>query len=321
MELVKDHPLKTGLASACILLFVTLQIWNHYDPLAVSNWNRSQISRIKVADPDDFTFAVFGDNKDGYLLFEKLLKDIDKRREVSFAIALGDLVPKGKGVYFRRFLKEVQAHLTIPLVTAIGNHDLNGGSSDNYRQIFGESYYSFTIGETHFIVLHATTEAGFDKMELSWLEEELKRGQGAKNRIVFMHIPPFDPRGEGFNKCLQDGKSLLDLFRYYHVTHLFAAHIHGYFSGVWEGVSYTITGGAGGKLQGDDPDHFFHHYVAVHVYKGKVDTTVRRIDVGVIQRLFDICEDSTLEWGLLLPPAIFLAGILLFIRRRTWFPL
>ena len=116
------------------------------------------------------------------------------------------------------------------------------------------------MGEGYFIVLDSTTEAGFDKTGRKWLEKELKKAKASKVRFVFMHVPPFDPRGNGFHKCLNDGEELLDLFRHYHVTYLFASHIHGYFSGVWQGVPYTITGGAGGKLQGNDPNHFFHHY-------------------------------------------------------------
>ncbi len=74
-----------------------------------------------------------------------------------------------------------------------------------------------------------------------------------------MDVPPFDPRGNGFSECLpeKDKKDLLDLFRRYNVMHAFASHIHGYFAGVCEGISYTITGGAGGRLKGSDPEHFF----------------------------------------------------------------
>ena len=236
----------------------------------------------------DFTFAVFGDNKDGYSVFDALLKDVKHRREISFTVDVGDLVPRGKRGLFGRFLKKVQENLTVPLVTAIGNHDLDGGSSDNYREIFGQTYYSFLLGENYFIVLDATTESGFNKTERYWLEEELKKAQTSRTRFVFMHVPPFDPRGKGFHKCLpeKDARNLLDLFRRYNVTHLFASHIHGYFSGTWEGLPYTITGGAGGKLQGKDPEHFFHHYVTVRVYQGRVETTVRRIDArSAIMRL------------------------------------
>jgi 3',5'-cyclic AMP phosphodiesterase CpdA len=246
------------------------------------------------------------------------LKDINYRKEMSFAIDVGDLVSSGKRRFFRQFLKEVQGNLAIPLITAIGNHDLNKGSSDCYREVFGETYYSFRIGQNYFIVLYATTESRFDKTERQWLEEELKKAQTSKARFVFMHVPPFDPRGDGFHKCLKDGEDLLGLFRRYKVTHLFASHIHGYFSGVWEGVPYTITGGAGARLQGNDPNHFFHHYVTVHVQQGAAKTEVRRIDrEGILVRLFDFFEDNVFEWGLLVGAGILLLTLGLPMKSRS----
>jgi serine/threonine-protein phosphatase CPPED1 len=314
---VKKRAIAIGMAALCILLFIAFKVWDLYAPLPVTGWNRAQISRIEASRADTFSFAVFGDNKDGYYLFDVLLKDIDHRRDLSFALDIGDLVPRGTRGHFRRYMGEVRADLSIPLLAAIGNHDLNAGSSDNYRKIFGETYYSFSIGENYFIILDATKESGFDKQEYSWLEEELKKAQRSTNRFVFMHVPPFDPRGKGLNKCLQDGKELMDLFSRYQVTHLFASHIHGYFSGVWEGIPYTITGGAGGSLQGQDPDHFFHHFVTVHVGKTGVETRVDRIDADyAIASLFGTFEDYALEWGLLLPPAIVLFGFLVSLRRR-----
>jgi hypothetical protein len=322
-KLIRDYPIGAALAFACILAYISIQIWNYCAPLDVSNWNENQISRIKVADPDDFTFAVFGDNKEGYYLFDVLLKDLNHRNQVSFAMSLGDSVPQGDRGHFRRFVKEVEADLAIPLVTSIGNHDFYHRSSDNYRKIFGETYYSFQIGDSYFVVLDSPTESGLDRAERGWLEDELKKAQASTNRFVFMHVSPFDPRGEGFDKCLQDGKEVIALLRQYHVTHLFASHIHGYFSGVWEGVPYTITGGAGGSLQGKDPAHFFHHFVTVRVQEGNVEVTVNRIDAEYsIASVFDMFEDYMLDWGLLLPPTLAVFGVLIsYARKKRGFSL
>ncbi len=321
-KILEEHPLRTGVACLFIFSFIVLQFWNWSAPLPINGWNRKELSQIKVPDPEDFTFAVFGDNKGNYSVFEPLLKEIDHDMEIAFAIDIGDLVPNGQRGFFRRFVKEVKGDLAIPLLTAIGNHDLNGGSSKNYLKVFGPTYYSFQVGKGYFIVLDSTTEAGFDKTECKWLEEELKKAQASKVRFVFMHVPPFDPRGNGFHKCLNDGKELLDLFGHYHLTHLFASHIHGYFSGVWQGVPYTITGGAGGKLQGDDPNHFFHHYVTVHVHQGTTETVVKRINPeGGIMRLFDFFEDDVFEWGLLVGAGILLLTLGPTIKRDMISPM
>jgi hypothetical protein len=309
---LKEHPIKIILAALCILAFLGITVWNSSAPVPIHNWNQKEASRITVADPNDYSFAVMGDNKGNRSMFEPLLRDIGRDKEIAFAIDDGDLVDKGTVGHYRRFLSQVRENLTIPFLTAIGNHDLdNNGSHKNYEAIFGPTYYSFQVGQGYFIVLDAITEAGFDKAERRWLEQELQRGQAAKARFVFMHVPVFDPRGEPFHKALpdKDQKDLLDLFRRYKVTHLFASHLHGYFSGVGGGVPYTLTGGAGARLQGKDPAHFFYHYVKVNVRNGKAYVMVRRIDAAnPVVFIFDLMEDYALQWGLLTA-----AGILLLL--------
>jgi hypothetical protein len=315
-KILKAPLVKIILASLCILLFMGLKFWDYYAPLPIHDWNNNEISRIKVTNSENFTFAVFGDNKGNHSIFEPLLRDIDHNKEAAFAIDVGDLVSEGKKGKYRRFLNQVQENLTIPLITAIGNHDFNNDSR-NYEEIFGPTHYSFEIGWNYFIVLNATTEAGLNKEERKWLEDELKKAQASKTRFVFMHVPPFDPRGQGFQKCLRNGSDLLGLFKRYNLTHLFASHIHGYFSGVWQGIPYTITGGAGGRLQGDDPSHFFHHYVTVHVHQGKVETVVKRISPeGGMIRAFVFFEDDISEWGLLVGAGILLLMVGLTIKKQ-----
>jgi 3',5'-cyclic AMP phosphodiesterase CpdA len=319
-KIFKEHPIKIILAALCILSFIGITVWNAYAPVPIHNRNQGELARITVADPNDFTFAVLGDNKGNRSVFEPLLRDIDRDKEIAFAIDDGDLVDEGTVGHYRRFLNQVQGNLAIPFLTAIGNHDLlNHSSPHNYREIFGPTYYSFQVGKGYFIVLDATTGSDFDKTERQWLEKELQKGQAAKVRFIFMHVPVYDPRGGTDYKSLPDNdqKDLLDLFRRYKVTHLFASHLHGYFSGVWAGVPYTITGGAGGSLQGKDPEHFFYNYVKVHVRDGKADVMVRRIDAeNGVAYLFDLMEDYALRWGLLLAAGLLLLSVVLPMRRR-----
>ena len=62
----------------------------------------------------------------------------------------------------------------------------------------------------------------------------------------------------------------MDVLRGHRITHIFCSHIHGYFTGDWEGIPYTISGGAGAPLVGTDPAHFFYHYLKVRVRGGTV---------------------------------------------------
>jgi hypothetical protein len=319
-KIIKEHPVRIILASLCILAFIGITLWNAYAPVPIHNRNQKELARISVADPHDFSFAVMGDNKGDRSVFEPLLRDIDHDREIQFALDDGDLVDGGTVGHYRRFLSQVQENLTIPFLAAIGNHDLNNnGSNKNYQEIFGPTYYSFQVGKSDFIVLDAITEAGFDKAERQWLEKELQKGQASKARFVFLHVPVFDPRGGTYHKSLpdKDQKDLLDLFRRYKVTHLFASHLHGYFSGVWASVPYTITGGAGGSLQGNDPEHFFYHYVKVHVRDGKADVMLRRINAAnTVTFFFDLIADYALRWILLLAAGLLLLSLGLSVRSK-----
>jgi len=300
-KVLRKHPINLIIASLFILGFVAFEFWDHYIPPSVQDRNQRETSRIKV-DPDDFSFAVFGDHKGHEFIFEPLLRDVAKNQKLTFAIELGDLVRQGRRWFYRRLLNEVEKNLSIPYLAVIGNHDLYRGSN-NYREIFGPTYYSFQIGQTYFIMLDTSARFRFDKAQRQWLEAELERSQASEIRFVFAHVPLFDPRGRPeFVKCLseKDGKDLLDLFRRYHVTHFFASHIHGYFSGAWEGVPYTITGGAGAGLHGRDPEHFFHHYIKVHVSGDKVEIEVKRIDVhkSSLKDFLSFIKDFGPEWGL-----------------------
>lgn len=316
-KVFRNHPVNLIIFSLFIAGFVAFEFWDHYIPPSIQDRNQREISRIKV-DPADFSFAVFGDHKGHDACFEPLLRDVDHDKQIAFAIELGDLVRQGRRWFYRRLLNQVEKNLSIPFLAVIGNHDLYRGSS-NYREIFGPTYTSFQIGEVDFIFLDTSARFQFDKAERQWLETELQRSQASKVRFVFMHVPLFDPRGRPeFVKCLseKDGKDLLDLCGRYNVTHLFASHIHGYFSGLWEGVPYTITGGAGAGLHGKDPQHFFHHYIKVHVSGDEVGMEVKHIDeTARMMDLFSFIKDYGPEWGLFAGLIISLLTLGLSIKK------
>jgi hypothetical protein len=69
----------------------------------------------------------------------------------------------------------------------------------------------------------------------------------------------------------------LELFKQYNVSHVFASHIHGYYQGQWQGIPYTITGGAGAQPVGKGPKHDFFHYIKVSVKGNTVDMAVQPI--------------------------------------------
>jgi serine/threonine-protein phosphatase CPPED1 len=248
--------------------------------LPAQAWNPRQVKRLQAPAGDKLTFAVLGDNRSNPRVFAQVLEDMAGDPSLLFAIDVGDMVERGTLEQFHKFFKQIQPYARMPLLTAVGNHDLGKDRDLSlYREIFGPDYYAFPLQDNYFIVVNDTEPDGVGEVQWRWLEQELQRSQSYKTRLVFLHTPLFDPRGGDKHHCLPEaaGRRLAALLRQYHVTHIFAGHIHSYFSGNWDGVPYTITAGAGAPLYGTDPAHFFHHYLKVTLTGGEVHIEVQRL--------------------------------------------
>ncbi|SHH51677.1 metallophosphoesterase family protein [Thermosipho atlanticus] len=227
----------------------------------------NNLMKIKMTS-EDFTFVVLGDNKNSVSTFEKIISKINNDPTVKFVINTGDMVFDGNPIKYDFFLKQIKK-FKVPLLVVPGNHDISDNGYENYINFFGPLYYSFSIKNSYFIILNNANQTEVDPYQMLWLEKNLNFSQQYKYRFVFMHVPLFDPRFEqqpGHSmKNLKNANKLLDLFKKYKVTMLFFGHIHGFFEGNWDGVPYLITGGAGAELVGTDPNHYFYHYIKVHV--------------------------------------------------------
>ena len=285
---MKLHKLRTGKlpALACGLVILLLLAWvgaglgADASSLPAQDWNLSNLKRIQVPTGDNLTFAVLGDNRSNPPIFEQMLKQMDRDPGLAFAIDVGDLVETGTVENFGNFLDQVRQNFRPPLLTVLGNHDLKEDRSAHlYKRIFGPDHYTFQIKGNYFIVVNDAENYKIDEPQWRWLERELKKSQAYKTRLIFLHAPLFDPRGGEHHHALSEdtGGRLATLFRRYHVTHVFSGHIHGYFSGDWDGVPYTITAGAGAPLYGTDPQHFFYHYLKVTLRDGKINIEVRHL--------------------------------------------
>jgi predicted phosphodiesterase len=267
------------------LIFLILLTWaiagqgSEAGPLSARDWNQTQLQCLKVPAGETLTFAVLGDNRSNPAVFIQLLKQMDRDTNLAFAIDLGDLVETGTVKNFRTFLDQVRQYLRLPLLTVIGNHDLEPSRSPRlYQKIFGPDHYAFAIKGNYFIVVNDVEKTGIGQAQWRWLEKELQKSQTYKTRLVFLHTPLFDPRSGEHHALPKDtGRKLAALLRHYQVTHVFAGHIHSYFSGKWDGIPYTITGGGGAPLYGVNPEHFFYHYLKVSLRAGKVSIKVQRL--------------------------------------------
>ncbi len=274
---------KTKILLTVIILIVILagaiKIHSFFFYPNVVDRNYYQLQKIDK-DKNYFSFDVFGDNKNSNETFEDLINKINKD-DVSFAIDIGDLVYDGDISKYAFFLNQIK-RVNKPFLTVIGNHGIKEEGRANYYDIFGRFYYSFSIGNNYFIILDDSNEKNIDPWQMSWLKKELIKSEKYKNRLVFMHVPLFDPRkGDRVTgHSLKDtvfAKKLNDLFDNYKVTMVFASHIHGYFTGYWSKTPFIITGGAGAELVGTNPNHYFYHYIKVTISKHGIDYKVVKL--------------------------------------------
>jgi len=252
-----------------VLLLIWVIIWNVL-PVGTGNWNEKQIQQIQsVSSSDNFCFAAMGDNKNGFKTFDLIVDDLDKKKDFLFAINVGDLVYDGEKEKYRIYYNEM-SEANLPFLVGIGNHDITENGRANYFDIFGNFYYSFSYNNSLFIVLDDANQKNIDSQQMAFLESELKKD--FRNKFVFLHVPPFDPRAYivylGANRTAEhslsdkeNAQKFVDLVSRYNVTTVFASHIHGYFNETLKNVPYIITGGAGGEILPSDPEHYFYHYI------------------------------------------------------------
>jgi 3',5'-cyclic AMP phosphodiesterase CpdA len=253
-----------------VLIFsIAVKIHSSLSFPEIGNWNYDHLRMIDQSQ-NEFSFAVFGDNKNAAKDFDTLIDRVNQDN-VSFAIADGDLVYDGDKEKYAFFIKQMN-RFEKPCLTAVGNHDIKKGGRANYYDLFGPFYYSFTVGESYFIVLDDADEHNLDPFQMDWLEGELKKSRQYKYRFVIMHVPLYDPResGEALGHAIQDpaaARELNSLFNRSQVTMIFASHIHRYMTGTWGATPFIITGGAGWlERLAHDAWLYIYSYTSTHFW-------------------------------------------------------
>lgn len=171
-----------------------------------------------------------------------------------FAVVCGDLVhsyPGVQGFTLEQHRAEVAqykdifsaVHSDIALVCTCGNHDIGdrptAATIENWRENFGDDYFSFWVGGVKFICLNTQLYKGVtaESADLAaaqdaWLDEELSasESEGARRVVVFSHIPPFifspDESSGYFALATEVRHRLLRKLASHGVTHWFCGHYH-----------------------------------------------------------------------------------------------
>jgi len=258
----------------------------------------------------DFSFVFCGDSRFGSRspndhpeILGRIVKEVNILRP-DFFIYGGDGPDYNSLENYERF-KACLDSLRVPYYVVVGNHDIyipDGGYSRKlHRRFFGRTYYSFTYGNTYFIILdtagHGTRPWGIRESspeQWEWMMEELGKVKKYEHTFVVTHTPPYDAppmRNHAFTDA-KEAKEFVELMAKYGVTAVLCSHEHLYYEASWGGVPYIISGGAGAVLYAPPERGGFYHYVRVHVGED-VEVEV----VPILDTLFVEPERANLEVG------------------------
>lgn len=214
-------------------------------------------------------FAVIGDRTGNAQpgVYESIVAEIERLRP-DFVFTVGDQsqgYTKDTAVLGQQWreYRSIMAGLLVPLYITAGNHDIRDESHlGPFLQYHGRPYYSLKRQGLYFIVLdNSRWEASSElpKEQLDWLQAELGRSRRARYTFVFMHKPFWE------NSTARGRPDTLhSLFRRYGVDAVFAGHRHQYFSGLYDGISYTAVGSSGGATS-PGPTGILYHFTWVTV--------------------------------------------------------
>ncbi|XP_022184349.2 serine/threonine-protein phosphatase CPPED1 [Nilaparvata lugens] len=155
----------------------------------------------------------------------------------------------------------------IPVVCVCGNHDCGDQptvqSVNQYRNSFGDDYFSFWVGGVLFIVINSQYYADGSLVEQLvaeqelWIDEQLALSKNSKHgAILFQHIPWFlddvEAKDLGYFAIPYDTrKRMLDKLVAGGVKYVFCGHYHRNSGGMYNGLEVIVTSAIGGQLGTD----------------------------------------------------------------------
>ena len=192
----------------------------------------------------------------------------------------------------------------IPVFPAMGNHELKGDQKiglQNYFARFPElhehRYYAVRAGRCLLLSL----DSSFDETsgeQGDWLADRFKNIPVDVDFVfIALHHPPVSSAGDKTNGRGGSGprppeqKLAAYLEERQKTLHtrivVFGSHVHNYERHEHGGVTYFVTGGGGAHAYPisrapDDPyqsDEINYHYILVEVKRGKLKTTMKRLEI------------------------------------------
>ncbi|KAB2897274.1 MAG: metallophosphoesterase family protein [Kofleriaceae bacterium] len=239
-------------------------------------------------------FVALGDsgtgNSEQRAVFEQM-----RTQPQELIIHVGDVAySSGTPDQFQRRVFAVYAPLLrfVPMFAVAGNHEYVTADAAPFRDAFAlpgnERWYSFDWGSVHFAALD--TEQSLST-QAAWLDADLA-ATDRPWKIVFFHRPPYSSGDHGSATDVRT--RLAPVLERHGVQLVLTGHDHHYERTTPQnGVTYVVTGGAGGNLRPVGSSAFTAvavsrlHFVQVEVSRDQL--TLRAIDpAGVAFDTVDI---------------------------------
>ena len=149
-----------------------------------------------------------------------------------FIVFTGDLThstddPVERRKRMREFREIVSGLKVKDLKFMPGEHDASLDHGKAYRELFGDTHYTFDHKGIHFIALDNVSDpaALIGDEQLAWLRSDLDRLDKEAPIVVFAHRPLFDLYPQ-WDWATRDGAKAIELLMPYRNVTVFYGHIH-----------------------------------------------------------------------------------------------
>lgn len=244
-------------------------------------------SKPEISVKPVFKFLALSDShSDNNNLRKAINQAKEKYPDIQFIIGLGDYTEVGTPDELRSAKQEFDLsglrYFVIP-----GDHDLwdsrdkQKQPGENFRQVFGPLYQSFTFENFLFLLLdNSDNYQGLGEEQERWIEDNLEKQEDTRGMLIFIHEPLFHPSSDHFMgrmepKVKQQAKSLIYQLKAAGVKLVLSGDIHffGEYSEPETNLSMVTLGAVTSERNPQAP-----RYVVVTVYE---DGSTRVDDIEI----------------------------------------
>lgn len=193
----------------------------------INSKNIEKIQNLKMhSDADSFCFAIISDTHIEYSYLEKVVNQINKDKSIQFVIHLGDMSDLGLYNEFH-WTEQLMSKLNVPHIMIIGNHDYRSNGGLIFRQMYGQTSFSFEFYKTKFVCLDDIIwENNNSYPDFKLLANQLADSQSYNHIFVLAHIPPVRDQFDDY--CISKYNEIM---KAYNIELSIHGHIHSYYYG------------------------------------------------------------------------------------------